>query len=98
MRVRWRRYSHDVRTGTRYRVVQISECLRHSTALGTPTSAFCVRAYEAHNFEACGSQGRKVNSATESRADNQRRRLGRVPANHDHLACSVMSAGSLRSL
>ena len=90
MRVRWRRYCHDVRSGTRDRLIQISKCLRHSTALGSPTSAFCVRTYEAHDFETCGSQGRKVNSATEPRADNQRRRLGRVPASHDHPAYSVM--------
>ena len=89
MRVRRRRYGNHVRTGALNRFVEIGECLRYTAALGTPPSAFGIRTYEAHDFEACGSQCRNVNSATEACVNNQRRRLRSVHAIHDHPACSV---------
>ena len=87
--MRRRRYGNHGRAGTPDRLVEISEYLRNPAALGTPPSAFGIRTYEAHDFEACGSQCRNVNSATEACANNQRRRLRSVHAIHDHPACSV---------
>ena len=55
MRVRRRRDGDHVRTSTLDSLVEIGECLRYPAALGTPPSAFGVRTYEAHDFEACGS-------------------------------------------
>jgi hypothetical protein len=55
MRVRRRGYSNHVRTGTPDCLVEIGECLRYAAVLGTPPSAFGVRTYEAHDFEARGS-------------------------------------------
>jgi hypothetical protein len=55
VRVRRRSYSNHGRTGAPDRLVEISECLRYPTALGTPPSAFGIRTYEAHDFEPRGS-------------------------------------------
>jgi hypothetical protein len=55
MRVRWGRYIDHLRAGAPDRLIEISECLRHSAALGTLTSTLGVRSYEAHDVEARGS-------------------------------------------
>jgi len=89
VRVRWCRYRDHLRTCTRNRLVQVSECLRYTVALGTSPSAFSVRAYEANHLEPRSTQRGNVNSATEPCANNQCRRLGHVRV-HDHPARSEM--------